>query len=248
MYWPANAKLNKYEAEKEARHLNKFKEAILSFNGKKSTTAWSSDFWLTDYFYKKTWQLAGYFQHNDVWNNRFKDLKLKREEKWVRHWNCYTIANSKLSVGTCGRGLWNNRSFIDAKMLAVADRKPSSSVSCALWFLFLDLACFMVENALSHTFVRPNIACIFSVKSFSLGNISLLTNLQKVFRLASLTPLILYILSKSVMLVRTKIIYRNTYTKMKTEKARGPWQFCPRATCGPRACSWTTLVYNELTW
>jgi len=29
---------------------------------------------------------------------------------------------------------------------------------------------------------------------------------------------------------------------ISTEKAHGSYKFCPRATCGPRACSWTTLA------
>jgi len=36
-----------------------------------------------------------------------------------------------------------------------------------------------IENVFSHTCVLPNIECIFSAKSFSLGILSLLTNLQK---------------------------------------------------------------------
>ena len=48
----------------------------------------------------------------------------------------------------------------------------------AIRFLFLDLFCFMVENVLSHTYVLLNIKCICSVKSFNLGNLSLLTNFQ----------------------------------------------------------------------
>jgi len=38
------------------------------------------------------------------------------------------------------------------------------------------LTYFIVENVLSHTYVFPNIECIFRAKSFSLGNYLLLTN------------------------------------------------------------------------
>jgi len=38
-----------------------------------------------------------------------------------------------------------------------------------------------IENVFSHTRVLPNIEGIFSAKSFRLGNISLLTNFQKLF-------------------------------------------------------------------
>jgi len=37
----------------------------------------------------------------------------------------------------------------------------------------------MVENVFSHTYVLPNVERIFSVKSFNLGNLFLLTNFQK---------------------------------------------------------------------
>jgi len=64
-------------------------------------------------------------------------------------------------------------------MLEVANRRLSSSVVFALRFLVLYLACFMVEKILSSIYVLPNITCIFIVKSLSLGNLSLLTNFQK---------------------------------------------------------------------
>ena len=55
-----------------------------------------------------------------------------------------------------------------------------SSVKFSIRFPFLDLTCYIVENVLSHTYVLPNIECVFSAKSFSLGNLSLLTNFQNV--------------------------------------------------------------------
>jgi len=61
-------------------------------------------------------------------------------------------------------------------MLVVSSRKLWSGVSSAIRFLFLDLICFMLENVLSHTYVLPNVDRIFSAKSFSLGNLSYLTN------------------------------------------------------------------------
>jgi len=54
-----------------------------------------------------------------------------------------------------------------------------SSVSSAIRFLFLDLTCFIVENVLLDKYVFQNIQCNFSVKSFSVRNLSLLTNFQK---------------------------------------------------------------------
>jgi len=39
--------------------------------------------------------------------------------------------------------------------------------------------CFIVENVLSHTYVLPNVECIVNAKSFSLANLSQLTNFQK---------------------------------------------------------------------
>jgi len=38
----------------------------------------------------------------------------------------------------------------------------------------------IVKDVLSHTYVFPNIECIFSAKSFSLGNPSLLSSLRQV--------------------------------------------------------------------
>jgi len=64
-------------------------------------------------------------------------------------------------------------------VLTVAGRRLSPSVLCTIRFLFLDLVRFMVENVLSHTYVLSNVECIFSAKFFSLENLSLLTNFQK---------------------------------------------------------------------
>jgi len=61
-------------------------------------------------------------------------------------------------------------------MLVAASRRLWSGFSSAIRFLFLDLTCFMVENVLSRTYVLPNVERIFSAKSFSLGNLSLLAN------------------------------------------------------------------------
>jgi len=60
-------------------------------------------------------------------------------------------------------------------VLVAASRRLSSSVSSAIRFLFSNLTCFIVENILSHTYVFTHIEWIFSVKSFSLENLSLLT-------------------------------------------------------------------------
>ena len=104
---------------------------------------------------------------------------------WVNHGNYYTIANSDfiyykpLSVGCLwSRFLWRYRSFISTSASS-ANRKLSSSILSAIRFLFLDLTCFIVEKVLSHKYVIPNIECIFSAKSFILGNLSWLTNFQK---------------------------------------------------------------------
>jgi len=53
-----------------------------------------------------------------------------------------------------------------------------SFVSYSIYALKLNLSCFIVvENVLSHMYVLPNVERIFSAKSFSFGNLSLLTNL-----------------------------------------------------------------------
>jgi len=46
-------------------------------------------------------------------------------------------------------------------MLVVGSRRLSSIVSSTIRLLFLDMTCFIIENALSHTNVLPHIECIF---------------------------------------------------------------------------------------
>jgi len=53
----------------------------------------------------------------------------------------------------------------------------------------------MLENVLSHTYVLPNVDRIFSAKSFSLGNLSYLTNFWSSLQ-SRLTQLILHIIIK----------------------------------------------------
>ena len=67
---------------------------------------------------------------------------------------------------------------VSISMLVVASWRLSSSVSSAFRFLFLDLTFFMAVNIPSHRDMLPYIARIFSVKSFSFGNLSLLTNFK----------------------------------------------------------------------
>jgi len=49
--------------------------------------------------------------------------------------------------------------------------------------------------------VFPKVESIFSAKSFSLENLSLLTNFQKLFTVSNTVSIIAYILVKDVMLV-----------------------------------------------
>ena len=87
---------------------------------------------------------------------------------------------------------------IGLPVLVVARRGLSSSVSSAIEFLFLNLTCFVVENVLSHTYVLymfPNVEGIVSGKSFSLRNLSLLTNFHKLTTVP-LTPLVLHMFIK----------------------------------------------------
>jgi len=62
-------------------------------------------------------------------------------------------------------------SFLYNTSVSGGSQRLSFIVSSAIRFLFLDLICFVVENVLLHTYVFPNIECIFRAKSFSLGNI-----------------------------------------------------------------------------
>jgi len=75
-------------------------------------------------------------------------------------------------------------------VLMVASRRLSSIVLSAIQFLFLDLTCFIVENVLSHTYVFPNIKCIFSAKSFTLENLTLLPNFQKLFAVSNTVSIV----------------------------------------------------------
>jgi len=62
-------------------------------------------------------------------------------------------------------------------MLVAPNRRLWPSILSTIRFLlFSDVTCFMVVDVLSHTYVLPNIECNFSAKSFSLGNLSLLTD------------------------------------------------------------------------
>ena len=50
-------------------------------------------------------------------------------------------------------------------------------VSSAIRFLFSDVTCFIAEMySHTHTYVFPNIECIFSGEKFGLGNLPLLNN------------------------------------------------------------------------
>ena len=61
-------------------------------------------------------------------------------------------------------------------VLVVASRRLSSSVPPAIPFLCLHFTCSIVENVLSHVYISKH---IFLEKSFSLGNLSLLTIFQR---------------------------------------------------------------------
>jgi len=146
----------------------------------------------------------GNFQQNDVQNNRFTTLKIEKgEQASLVSVSLKLLRNSNEQVITdlyqCDfwlKLLWHDRSFNNTNMLViVTSRRISSGVLSAIRFLFSDLTCFVVENVLSHTYVLPNIECIFSKDCFSLENLSLLTNFWKLYAVcSSLTPSILYII------------------------------------------------------
>ena len=70
---------------------------------------------------------------------------------------------------------------------SVSGSEPETIVQCLVChsISFSDLTCFMVENVLLHTHLLPNIEYIFCAKSFSLGNLSLLTNFPKLYTVRS---------------------------------------------------------------
>jgi len=79
----------------------------------------------------------------------------------------------------CDRGFSDTIVLLSIPMLVVASWRLSSSVPPAIRFLFLHFTCFIVENVFSHVPISKH---IFIAKSFSLGNLSLLTNFQKLQR------------------------------------------------------------------
>ena len=83
---------------------------------------WSNYFWPTGHF-TKAWQLSAtsnkmmYSMKHQIHNIR----NYKREDKWVHHWNYYTITNNNLmqmSIAGClWSGLhWHYRSFINTSV------------------------------------------------------------------------------------------------------------------------------------
>jgi len=142
-------------------------------------------------------------QIHNIWN-------WKKHDKWVRHWNYYTIANSNFITNlhqwdACGRGFSDTIIRLSIPVLVVQVRVYPPVLRLPFDFFF-DLNCFIVENVLSHTYVFPNVQCIFSVKSFSLGNLSC----WLIFRssLQSLAPLVLHIFIKKCF-VRSNYNYRH---------------------------------------
>ena len=59
----------------------------------------------------------------------------------------------------------------------------------------VDLTCFNVENV-NVLYVSPNVQRIFSVKSFNLGKIFLLTNFQKLFTVSNTVAVVAHIFIK----------------------------------------------------
>ena len=162
----------------------------------------------------------------------------------MRYWKYYTIANSNLlQISISGMPVVEaslTLSFLCLSMLVVASRRLSSSVSSTIRFLFSTWL-LRVENVVSHMYVLPNIEFIFSVKSFNLGNQSLLTNFQKLSTVYSNAVNIVHFSWKMLCLFWLKLLtvtYTQHYNK---EKARWPQKLCQRAACSRRVCNCTTL-------
>jgi len=99
------------------------------------------------------------------------------EDKWVCHWNYYTIARSNLLQITISgmpwpRLRWQYRSLITTS--------ASGIVQC---FICHWISVFRFDlphrRKFTHAHVCVNIECNFSAKSFTLKNLSSLTNFQK---------------------------------------------------------------------
>jgi len=142
---------------------------------------------------------------NDIWNKRFTTYKMKKgEDKWVCHWNCYTIAiyYKSLQWDTCGRGFSATIVRLSTPVLVVqvGDHRPVFSLPCAICFRYVSNSfrlpfdfCFK-KCTFRNVFWFPNIKCIL-VRNLSIWEI-FLCRLIFTSSLQSLIPLVLYIFVK----------------------------------------------------
>jgi len=93
-----------------------------------------------------------------------------------------------------------NSAFCPPLVLVAATRENTVQCFACLFFVFtVDLTCFIVENVRSlllHMYVFPNLERIFSAKSFSLGNLFLLINFQKLFTVSNTVSIAAYLFNK----------------------------------------------------
>jgi len=100
-------------------------------------------------------------------------LKLLQNSEWQIVTNAY-------QCDACGRGGFSDTIVpLSIPILVAASRRLSSSVASDIRFLFLHFTYFIVENVFSHVCISKH---NFIAKSFSLRNLSLLTNFQKLQR------------------------------------------------------------------
>lgn len=83
-------------------------------------------------------------------------------------------------------------------------------------------------------------------KIFSMGNVYLLTTFKNLSTVKFNAKYYTFLL-KGVMLFQSILpaatcTQHNIKSILRKVAARGPWKLCSRASCGPQACSWTTLT------
>jgi len=108
-----------------------------------------------------------------------QDLKLKNKVSAslkLLHNSKYQFITKSYQSDACDRGFSDTIVLLSIPMLVVARWRLSTSVPPAIRFLFLHFTCFIVENVFSNVYISKH---IFIAKSFSLGNLSLLTNFQR---------------------------------------------------------------------
>jgi len=112
----------------------------------------------------------------------------------------------------CSRSFYDTTVPLEIPVLVAASRRMSCFVCYSISIFTVDLTCFIVQNVRIATYV-----CVskrwahFSAKSFSLGNLSLLTNVRKLFSASNTVSIVAYVFIKRCYACSTVI--RITYCR-----------------------------------